>query len=88
MTRIYLFPCEEVGRAPMISQDCFLNGRDEVMVPNSAGGLGWGGYAFDIDHTALSRTLQLVHSQASKNTFWHSPVSSLHRVVPGDHVLV
>ena len=43
ITRIYLFPREEVGRGPMMSQDSLSKSLDEVIVPNSAGGLGCGG---------------------------------------------
>ena len=43
ITKRYLFPSEEVGRGPIISQDSFSKGLDAVIVPNGAGGFGCGG---------------------------------------------
>ena len=61
ITRMYLFPCEEVGRGPIISQDSFSKGLNELIVPNGAGGFGCGGlhlwhwsHCFIQDSTARS----------------------------------
>ena len=36
ITKIYLFPLEDIGRGPMMSQDIFSNGRFAV-IPRSTG---------------------------------------------------
>ena len=40
MTRIYLLPCEDMGRGPIMSHDNFSKGRDAVIVPSGVTGFG------------------------------------------------
>ena len=63
---MYLFPCKEVGRGPMMSHDIFSKGRVTAFVPNVATGLGCGGLCFGTAHIVSPNMWYLFHTQASK----------------------